>query len=82
MKEAHARAAAAIFETRNKSASGGSGKLNVDATSAGVPRLPVDVFDLHGLHPTEASEVAEEVRTVSFVLAIYLFFFPPPLLIS
>lgn len=75
MRAAHARAAAEIFSARNAGGGGASSSsrrsgtgdgltlpppASVDVSGTGVPSpLQVHVFDMHGLHPSEAGEVAE-----------------------
>jgi hypothetical protein len=64
MRRAHAQAARAIFAARNDAAGGGGGGgVTVDG-GPGFGRITVPVFDLHGLHPSEAADVAEEAVAV------------------
>lgn len=70
MRAAHAAAAARIFAARNSGGRAGGGEADgvappparVDVSGTGVPSpLAVHAYDLHGLHPAEASGVAEGV---------------------
>jgi hypothetical protein len=62
MRAAHAAAASSIFTSRN---SDGASGVVVDVPAAGLVRVSVPVYDLHGLHPSEAVTVAEEAVEVA-----------------
>jgi hypothetical protein len=62
MRAAHAAAASSIFSSRN---SDGASGVVVDVPAAGLVRVSVPVYDLHGLHPSEAVTVAEEAVEVA-----------------